>query len=388
MDINVFNPARSPGQLVRIEADEQAFLPDPLPPHGLHLSADTRDLLAEAREQIAVVRGLTDPLNLPDPGILLRPLQLEESLRSSSLEGTHADDQELLFYELDPSDLGQDERARSVREVANLRQALQLAAGLHSQRAIRLNDIRELHQTLLRNVRGEDKQPGHFRSIQVYIGTDHRFIPPPAHHVTEGMEELARYCEHPDDKLPALVRALLVHYQFEAIHPFRDGNGRVGRALLTLMIAQASQLSAPWIHLSAFLEDHREEYMQSLFDVSAKGDWERWLNLGLRAAAHQARDAADRCRQLLALRREWTDMIRASGLKARTIALLDHLLSLPVIDVETARRLLQVRTYPTARADLERMVELGMIEPIPNRYPLTFSAPRVSRIVFRKQQAS
>lgn len=384
MDTARFQPDAMPGRLVRIENGEQAFVPNPLPPR-LELTADIFLLLAQAREEIAVVRGLTDPLNLPDPTVLLRPLQLEESLRSSSLEGTFAEDEELLLFELDAPEAPEAaNRADQTREVANLRQTLQLSASLISQRAPTVHDVRSMHQLLLRHVRGQDKSPGEFRAGQVFIGADHRFIPPPGHLVGDAMQSLLAYWANPKDDLPALVRAILAHYQFEAIHPFRDGNGRVGRALLTLMIAQCSSLSAPWIHLSAFFEKHRREYFDTLFDVSASGAWLDWVDFCLRAVMTQAKDTADRCRELLQLRKQWGNEIQQANLKARTLSLIDRLLSLPVIDVETARELLDVKSYMTARTDLDQLVKLNILEPIPDRFPLTFRAPDVTRIIFRR----
>lgn len=383
MDIRRLNHEAMPGRLIRISDREHAFLPDPLPP-AVALTSETLELVAEARERISFLRGLTDPLSLPDPTILLRPLQIEESLRSSSLEGTYAPNEDLLLFELDPQDTPASAEQSHTREVANLRQTLQRAASHLDGRRLSAHDIRSMHQMLLNNVRGGDKQPGEFRSGQVFIGSDHRYIPPPAHLVQECMNDLVAYWSAPADDLPPLVRALMAHYQFEAIHPFRDGNGRIGRVILTLMIAQCSQLNAPWVHLSAFFEDHRAEYFDALLHVSTDGDWLRWVHFGLRAISSQASDAADRCRQLLSLKQQWLEALQDSDLKSRTFALVDRLLALPVIDVESARQALQVRNYRTARADLEQLARIGLIEVIPDRYPLTYRAPAVQRIIFRR----
>jgi len=378
---------RSPGRLVAIDGGEVAFAPAPLPA-DISLGREELELLGEAKGAIGEIRGLTVGENLPDPTVLLRPLQMEESLRSSSLEGTYATDEELLLYELDLAPEGsKSSRTMRQREVSNLRRTLLRGEALLGERDLRLFDVRALHQTLLTGVRGDEKQPGAFRKGQVFIGVDHRFAPPPGHLVEQCMQDLEAYWCDPRDDLPHLMRALVVHYQFEAIHPFLDGNGRIGRALLSLMIARWCGLERPWLYLSAFFEDHRDEYIHRLFQVSASGDWSGWIQFGLHAMIEQGADTVRRCRALLALRQRWITSIREANLKTRVLQLVDTLFAFPIINVERARRGMGVRAYQTARSDLEQLAELGILQPMQGVWPLAFRAGEVSRIAHSREFA-
>lgn len=379
MDTGLFG-MRSPGELVEVDHGESGFLPRPLPPEVV-LTSEQHELIAESRELLGEIRGLTAPGLLPNPGILLRPLQRQEALRSSSLEGTYASDEELLLYELEP--VAADDASKAAAqwaEVFNNDLALQMAEEMQGQGELTLWSVRRLHQILLAGVRGQEKKPGAFRVDQVYIGKDHRFIPPPGYLVGQCMEALEAYWQTADKDYPALVRAFYVHYQFEAIHPFLDGNGRIGRVLLSVMIAQWHGMDRSWVFLSEYFEKHRDEYVDGLFRVSTAGDWDGWVTFCLRAMVSQGQETIARCRAMLALRQEWREKVQEIDLKSRAFRLVDRLFSLPVIDVASAEKALGVKTYQTALADLERFESLGLIERIEGRYPLTFIAQGVRRI--------
>ena len=379
MDTGLFGK-RSPGELVEIDHGEHGFLPRPLPPEFV-LTSEQHELVAASRELLGEIRGLTAPGLLPNPGILLRPLQRQEALRSSSLEGTYASDEELLLYELEPV-VADDASKASAQwaEVFNNDLALQVAEKMRSQGELTLWGVRRLHEILLGGVRGQDKQPGEFRKSQVFIGSDHRFVPPPGYLVDESMEALEAYWRSFDKEYPALVRAFLVHYQFETIHPFLDGNGRIGRVLLSVMIAHWHGMDRSWVFLSEYFEKHKNEYVDGLFRVSTEGDWDGWVTFCLHAMVAQGEETIARCRAMLALRQEWRERVQAADLKSRAFRLIDRLFSLPVIDVASAEEALGVKTYQTALADLERFEALGLIERIEGRYPLTFMAHGVRRI--------
>jgi len=200
MDTGLFGQ-RSPGELVAVGGGEFGFAPHPLPP-AIELTGGQHALLAEARELLGEVRGLTSVGLLPNPGILLRPLQRQEALRSSSLEGTHATDEELLLFELEPVDASDPEKAPAQwAEVHNNVLALRAAEDVRKMGDLTLWGVRRLHQILLEGVRGERKRPGELRNAQVYIGSDHRFIPPPGHMVLVCMEALESYWRAPRDEL-------------------------------------------------------------------------------------------------------------------------------------------------------------------------------------------
>ena len=225
----------------------------------------------EAREAIARLDGVGR--HMPNHNLLLRPLQQREALRSSSMEGTYATPEELLLYQAEPREpRSSDDRVNAWREVFNYGQAL--TAGkeiLDEGYPLSLQLIRTLHAELLRGVRGEEKAPGEFRQRQVQVGAGGRFIPPPAHYLPECLEALEQSLAA-QTGIDPLIRAFMVHYQFEAIHPFNDGNGRVGRLLLSLHIYRSMELGSPWLYLSPFFERHKDDYIDSLFRVSAHND--------------------------------------------------------------------------------------------------------------------
>lgn len=375
MDTSRFGSA-SPGELIRIGPDEEAFVPAPLP-EQIPQDCIPMDLLLEAAEVVAELRGVTSPRQLANPGLLLRPLQREESLRSSSLEGTYATPDELLLFEMDPDESPGDADARNRwREVYNCDVALQQGAAALQTRDLSLHLVRGLHQALLRGVRGDEKSPGQFRSGQVYIGTNRRFIPAPGYLVQELMERLETYWSTPPAGVHPLVLASMIHYQFETIHPFRDGNGRIGRLLLSLMVARWCRLSAPWLYLSRFMEEHKDEYVDGLFRVSTNAAWSDWIAFCLRAMASQGRETIDRCARLLDLRGEWERVIQETKLKARCTKLVDALMARPVITVVQAKELMGV-AYNTALADLRALEEHGIVRELAGHKHAAYMATAV-----------
>lgn len=368
--------ADPPGKLVPTDMGDVAFIPDPLPPRDLEVVGELLDRLAQVRELVGELRGATAALR-QNPSILLRPIQRQESLRSSSLEGTHATAEELLEFELrDPA--GDRSGADSAsREVHNYDLALQegeerLKGGAPIDGAL----ICALHRRLTTGVLRDRLMPGEYREIDVQLGVRRRYVPCPATSVRPCMEELERFIASPPSMHPILI-ASLVHYQFEAIHPFRDGNGRVGRLLFSLMLQRACDLNRPWLYLSEYFEEHRDEYIDRLFAVSAQEEWGGWQMLCLDAIATQTRRTLARLRSINELRAAWQDRIAQAGMHARAGALLDALLETPIIDAATARQITGVSSRNTAKSDLDSLEKLGIIRRIPKRRKRIYLAPAV-----------
>ncbi len=374
MDRAFFNDT-SPGVLVDTDGGELAFVPNTLPPPQWSVAATTWPLIAEAMHELGRLDGVTT--SLPDPGILLRPLANREALRSSSLEGTYATPRELLLFDLPNAPTGTGDHVDSRREVSNYRRALTMS-GETSVVDAPLHLIRQLHHVLLTNVRGSDRTPGAFRTRQVYIGADHRFVPPPPFNVPECLENLETFIKEKSSPLPPLVRAFLAHYQFETIHPFLDGNGRVGRLLMTIMIREFCHHKQPWLYLSAFFDRFKDEYIDKLFSVSTQNAWDDWINFCLRATITEARDTFDRCTKLLALREEYRAKVAT---RPRLSKIVDMLCVSPFARISSIASTLGV-TYPTAKADIMVLVKLGVLNELPNHYPKTHYAPAIFRISF------
>ncbi len=378
MDASRFTDGKT-GELVRIstpEGPDWAFVPQPLPP-AWRFPESLWPLLAQAREQLARLdeKGRT----VANPTLLLQPLQKREALRSSSLEGTYATAKELLLFELNPREASSSsDPANAWREVFNYDQALRLGlqaltaeapAGLPLSHRL----IRNMHAVLLAGVRGRDKGAGEFRRRQVHVGSDKRYVPPPPEVVPRCMDDLEKFLHSGHGGLDPLVVSYLVHYQFEAIHPFLDGNGRVGRALLALTTFRWGGYAQPWLYMSAYFERYKDEYVDNLFRVSTHGDWGRWVEFCLRGTAEQCRDALQRCDQLNQLREEMHEKL---GAYPRMHKIVEVMFRSPVFSAATIAKQCST-SMPTARGDLGRMVQAGFVKHLAGERPRHYYVPRI-----------
>jgi cell filamentation protein, protein adenylyltransferase len=372
VDFTLFGP-NSPGNLIRISAPgpDWAFIPGPLPKNW-RPTPELVPLLVDARQCLARLDGAAR--YLPANTYLLRPLQQREALRSSALEGTFATAEQLLLYGLEPKNpTSSSDPANAWREVFNYDSALQRAEELLRHLPIASRVMRELHLRLLDGVRGADRTPGVFRKRQVHIGSDRRFVPPPHDHVENCIAELERYINEPDSTDP-LVRAFMAHYQFEAIHPFLDGNGRVGRLLLAVMIHRACSLQAPWLYLSPYFDKHKDEYIDRLFKVSTLGDWNSWIALCLRGTIEESRSALMRIDSLIRLKDKYEKQLAKARSSARLQQIVVHLVSSPVTTISALAKQFDI-TFPTAQADVRRLLKLRILKQMPARTkPMSFIA--------------
>jgi Fic family protein len=312
----------------------------------------------------------------------LRPLEDREAIRSSRLEGTYVTARELLLFEIEPREVkSEGDAANDQREVLNYRRAL--VHGVNSELPLSLRLIRELHATLLTGVRGRDHAPGEFRRVQVAIGANHRFVPPPPQLVMECLDALEKYFHYKDCPYDPLVNCFLIHYQFETIHPFNDGNGRVGRLLLAIMLKHYCDFSKPWLYMSEYFERHREEYVQKLFNVSALADWDGWIEYCLRGTVFQVRDTIQRCERLRKIREDFTRRITAVGGSVRLTQIVEDIFYSPFVRIADLPERLKV-TYPTAKADVDRLVQAGILKELENVSPKTFYAPEVFNVAYEE----
>jgi len=371
----------APGRIVPVTGmlgTECAFVPAPLPP-----SCTWPDrlwpLLTTAREDLARLDGTGKSVVNPD--LVLRPLQNREAQKSSSLEGTYTDPEQQMLFALEPTEPSSSaDPVNAQREVFNYAQALQLRRS-RDELPLSLRLIRELHRVLMTGVRSSDRQPGEFRRLQNQIGRPPRYVPPPANLLPELLDNFEKYL-HTQSGLDPLVRAFVAHYQFEAIHPFMDGNGRVGRLLLALCIADWCGLSNQWLYMSAYFDRNKDEYIDRLFEVSTSGAWEAWIEFCLRGVAEQARDTTRRYEQLIELHRQFHAKVNESGGSVRLSHLVDQLFLSPVIQVTTARDLLDV-TYPTARTDLRKLADLEIIHELKGARQIAYGCRPIFNVIYQ-----
>jgi len=379
MDERLFTPSMT-GRLVPVTKPypdvKVAFVPNPLPPNW-SWPGELWKYLIEARKCLASLDGTGK--HLPNPEIILHPLQGREAQLSSQLEGTVTDPQQQVLFQADPRyPTSARDPNNPYREVFNYRTALRLRLDGKNDLPLSLRLIRQLHCILMDGVRGAEQQPGEFRKIQNQIGMPARFVPPPPEYLDETLDAFERYL-HSEDSFDPLVRAFLAHYQFETIHPFRDGNGRVGRLLLSLTIAEWCGLSSQWLYMSAFFEKHKRDYMDLLFNVSSKGAWEPWIQFCLEGVVAQSIDTEKRCDKLLHLHRDFHDRIK--GGSVRLSKLVDNLFASPLITVNQYKAMFGV-TYPTARSDLKKLAALGIVTELESMELITYYCAPIYVVTF------
>lgn len=319
------------GSVTKTPQGYYAFVPNPLPP-PIRFEYRVVSLLSEAERALGNLVGVGNML--PNPELLIRPYTQREAVLSSRIEGTQASVAELLQYEAGQLSLPGLARASDtrpdIREVYNYRIALQYGLERLNELPLSLRFTRELHQRLMEGVRGKEKRPGEFRDEQNWIGpegtpiAEATFVPPPVPEMHEALNAWERYL-HAESELPSLVQCALMHYQFEVIHPFVDGNGRVGRLLIPMYLAARGLLPKPLLYLSAYFEANRRAYGDLLYAVSQRGAWSEWVTFFLRGVAQQASDGVSRAQRILALRDTYRERflgIRASTLRIRLIDLL------------------------------------------------------------------
>jgi Fic family protein len=370
-----------PGRLVPLingPPDAQfAFVPNTLPPKWSWPQGLWK-LLVEARKSLASLDGTGK--HLPDPGILLSPLQTREAQLSSQLEGTVTDPQQQALFQADPRyPISAADPNNSFREVFNYRRALRLRLDASSDKPLSLGLVRELHAILMDGVRCSEKRPGEFRTIQNQIGRPARFVPPPPVFLPEALGDFENYLRGVDDEFDPLVKAFIAHYQFEAIHPFGDGSGRVGRLLLSLMIAEWCRLSNQWLYMSAFFEKRKHEYMDLLLGVSTHGSWDLWIQFCLEGVVEQSLDTEKRCDKLLAAHRDFHKRLKGGSVRLSTMV--DGLFETPIVTVKAVKNKFGT-SYPTAKSDLKKLHVMGIVEPLEGTDLITYYCPTIYRITY------
>lgn len=339
----------------------RAFVPKPLPPDPpLVLDTDLHELIEKAMLALGRLDGLTTVL--PDPMLFIYSYVRKEAVLSSQIEGTQSSLSDLLLFENEglagvPLD--------DVREVSNYVAAMSYGLDRLKTLPLSLRLLKEIHGVLLSKGRGSGKEPGEFRSFPNWIGGTRPgnavFVPPPPDHLLECLGALEKFLHNDPVKTPLLIKAALAHVQFETIHPFQDGNGRLGRLLITFLFCAEGVLREPLLYLSLYFKQHRQQYYDLLQSVRLTGNWEAWLRFFLTGVEDTARQAARTARSLMTLAGADEKRIQGIG-KAAGSALRVHRLlqAQPIVSIATASKELNL-TVPTVTASLERLETLGIV---------------------------
>lgn len=338
----------------------QSFVPSPLPPTPpIEISEDILEQLIKANSQLAILESVAT--RIPDVDLFVSMYVRKEALMSSQIEGTQATLEDVL----DP--LIEDNTNRNVADVVNYIKATEYAIRRLHELPLCNRMLKETHEILMEGVRGQEKNPGEFRCSQNWIGgkgstlRNAKYIPPSPDDMTEAMSDLEKYI-NADDRLDGLIRAALIHYQFETIHPFLDGNGRIGRLLITLFLMEKKILTTPALYISYFLKKNRVEYYDRMTEVRSKGNYEQWVKFFLQALAESAKDAIAAIDELTALHDKNVDLVAGMGRASKNAMLVFRYLEAnPIIEIGKTAEALGI-TFGTASNVVERLSSAGILE--------------------------
>jgi Fic family protein len=303
----------------------------------------------------------------PVPHVVVRPFVRKEAVFSSQIEGTRTTFQELLSFEAGQLSLFRDKE--DTREVHNYVRALDYGLERLETFPLSVRLILEIHEILMQGVRGERMTPGEVRRSQNWIGRPGatlekaRYVPPLPKEMHDCLSDLEKFI-HSDSDLPPLLRIGMIHYQFEAIHPFLDGNGRVGRLLVTFLLVAWGLLSQPLLYLSNFIDVNRQEYYDRLLAVSQKGEWEAWLLFFLEGVHSQAEDAIHRISRLVNLRSSYREMFAKDRSRETLESLVDYLIGSPITSITQAQESLNIGSFNMIQRNIEKLEALGIVREV------------------------
>jgi len=369
------------GDLIHTLQNYDAYVPRNLPP-GLEYSWQLGQKISIADRALSELAGATR--TLPNPHLFVNSFLRREAVLSSRIEGTQASLSDLFFFEA----AGEASKQSDVQEVANYVKALNYGLARLNEFPLSIRFLCEVHERLMSGVRGGEAHltPGEVRRSQNWIGKPNCslmeaiYVPPPVEEMKRCLGELEKYL-HAESELPPLIRLALIHYQFEAIHPFIDGNGRVGRLLITLLLIKEDLLSQPILYLSAFFERNRDEYYRLLLAVSQKGVWQQWIEYFLQGVAEQSKDVVRRANKVNDLWLSYRRKLQNERQSVSTLKLLDEIIAVPVITYKKAETILKV-TPRAARQNIDKLVESGLLKEVTQRerYKI-FLAPEIIEIL-------
>lgn len=375
------------GHLVPTIQGALAFVPNPLPPPNLDLAA-LANAIEGANHALGELSGVGRAL--PNPHLLIRPFLRTEAVASSKIEGTVT-----TFSELFQLELAGDSQARSdTKEVRNYSKAMDHGLSRLSSLPISKRLIKELHTVLMDGVtpdRGAQFQPGEFKTDQNWIGArllqNAKFVPPPPKESEDCLDQLEAYVHNAKNTLPLAVQLALIHYQFETIHPFPDGNGRIGRLLIPLILCERKWLSQPLLYLSTFFEQHYTEYVDSMFEVSRVGAWDQWIRFFLRGIEETCNDATARAKRIQDLHHTYHQRIQKARSSALLGKMIDELFNIPAIAIPAAELYLGV-SYNSAKKIIGQLVNLGIVaEQKGAKRPKWFFAMEIIAAIHGRQAA-
>lgn len=351
------------GKYIKQPSGYRAFVPAPLPPDPpITMDPELTRLLSQADRVLGRLDGIGAVL--PNPDLFVGMYVRQEAVLSSQIEGTQSTLEDVLQFEVDET---ANDLPKDVEEVVNYVGAINYGLKRPDELPLSLRLIREIHAKLMAGVRGQNRTPGEFRKTQNWIGpagadlTSATFVPPPVPEMRDALHKFETFLH--DETLPVLIHAGLAHAQFETIHPFLDGNGRVGRLLITFLLCQKKVLHRPLLYLSHYLKLHRIEYYDRLMAIRHDGNWEGWLKFFLRGVEEVSEEAINTSRRIFALRKHHRELINSSlGTSATSgMRLLDYLYEQPIVNVRLVEKRLK-SSFVTANKLVDQLVKLEILQ--------------------------
>ena len=354
------------GKYVKQLSGYRAFIPNPLPPDPpIKYDGELRNLLSQADRALARLDGITTIL--PNPELFVGMYVKKEALLSSQIEGTQASLEGVLKFE---ANLTPSEDVNEIKEVVNYIKALDYGMKRLEELPISNRLIKEIHRILITGTRGTNKTPGEFRRSQNWIGpaganlNKATFVPPPPDIVPELMSNLEKFIHRKDD-IPPLIKIAFIHAQFETIHPFLDGNGRIGRLLITFYLYWRGILTRPLLYLSFYLKKHRNEYYDWLMKVRLKGEWEMWLKFLLNGVIEVSREASETAKRIIDLKEKLIKkLIEKRIASGYAVGLIDMLFSMPIITSRDVQSKLNVGSKDTVNKLIKKFIDIQILKEI------------------------
>lgn len=341
-------------------------MPNPLPPE-INYDGELIRLLSQADRLLGELSGTGSLLR--NPYLLIAPYIRREAVASSRIEGTQASLSDLFFFEAAESE---EQKVPDVLEVRNYVKAMEYGLKRLKDLPISGRLIREIHGVLMEGVRGDNLTPGEFRRSQNWIGppgcllNEATYVPPPVEEMHQALSDWEKYL-HSNPEEPPLIQCTLMHYQFEAIHPFLDGNGRIGRLLITFFLCERGYLTQPLLYLSAFFERFRDEYYSRLLDVSKKGGWRKWIEFFLRGMVSQSKDALSDAKKILALHAEYQNKLeKTKKIPESAHRLIDEIFLNPVISISELSKKWNLQ-FNTVKRGVQRLAKIGILQEVKGR---------------------
>ncbi len=351
------------GTNIRQKEGYEAFIPAPLPPKPpLKIDNEIMDVLSKADTAIGRLSGISEAL--PNPDLFVAMYVRKEAVLSSQIEGTEASLEDVLEYESEnrPKTLPND-----VTEVVNYVKAMNYGLKRINELPLSLRLVKEIHAELMRGVRGGDKTPGEFRRTQNWIGptgctlNNARFVPPPPHEMMQALGDLEKYM-HSKPNYPLLIECGLMHFQFETIHPFLDGNGRIGRLLITFFLCHKEILKKPLLYLSHYFKQNRPEYYDRLTAVREKGDFESWITFFLQGIANVAEEACRTSGKIINLKdKDRKKIIEAYAETSKAALFHEKLFDKPIVSIKDISKIMNT-TFPTANDICNKLVKIDVLK--------------------------